>query len=96
MGTRKKKERLSFDSEASILDYDFDPEEIFTSPGVSQVPEEVLDFFSFTDQDKAWAKSYVNQQLQGRWVSWDNKQAVLNYLLEGKERIAKKYFESRD
>jgi hypothetical protein len=95
MGKKKKSEKLSFDSEASILEYDFDPEEIFTAPGVSQVPEEVLNFFSFTDQDRAWARAYVSQQLQGRWVSWDNKEAVLRYLLESPERTAEKYFDHR-
>jgi len=95
MGSKNKRKKLSFDSEASILEYDFDPEEIFISPGVSQVPEEVLDFFSFTDEDKAWAKAYVAQELKGRWVSWDNKEAVLRYLLEGTDRIAKKYFDHK-
>jgi hypothetical protein len=95
LGARKKKEKLSFESEASILEYDFDPEEIFVSPGVSHVPEEVLDFFSFTEQDRTWAGAYVSQQLRGRWVSWDNKESVLRDLLEATGRTAKKYFDQK-
>lgn len=96
MGTRKKGEELRFESEASILAYDFDPEEIFSSlDHVSRVPQAVLDFYSFSDREKEWVKGFVARQLQGKWVSWDNQEAILYYFLSINFKTADWYFKEK-
>lgn len=84
---------LRFETENSILEYDFDPEEMFSSlDHVSRVPEAVLDFYAFSDQDKEWVKSFVARELQGKWVSWDNREAVLIHFMMINFKTADKYF----
>jgi hypothetical protein len=78
------------------LEYDFDPDEIFSSlDHVSRVPEAVLDFYSFSDLDKEWVKSFVTRELQRIWVSWDNRESVLEHFMMINFRTAEKYFEQK-
>lgn len=84
---------LRFESEKSILEYSFDPEVIFSRLNhVSRVPEAVLDFYTFSDQDTEWVKSFVTRELQGKWVSFDNQEAVLIHFMMINFRTADKYF----
>jgi hypothetical protein len=88
-----------FTSEESILLYEFDEDQLFSSeepswhPNAREtiVPKSVVKFYSFSDEARDWARDHVTQRIQREWISWDNRDNVLRRLTGEARQTAHDY-----
>jgi hypothetical protein len=79
-----------FTSEDAILDHEFDEDDVFSSEEPyfnpksnsrdSKVPDSVMRFYAFSDEERDWARRLISERIQREWISWDNRQNVIGRL----------------
>jgi hypothetical protein len=97
-----KSKNLRFQTEDDILSLRINERSVFkddefNSSGrirESRVPKGVLEFYSFPGRSSEWVNEYIKSSIKSQWVSWDNKETVIQNLQWDARNTAAKFFQS--